>query len=528
MLQYLWYIWADNIMNKTILFLFLTAILFSCAEIVPPSGGEKDITAPKIKTSTPANETIFFDYNRIELKFDEFIKFRNSSENIFITPSLTKKPIFKHFGKKITISFQEELLPNTTYSIILNESIEDYNEGNKLEVFNYVFSTGAYIDSLKIEGTLLDAFNKKPIEKAYILLYTETEDSILYKKPLYIAKTNSNGKYSINNLKAGNYKIAALEDKNLNLIFDQKEERIAFSTEILNIEENIVLAPLFLFKNEPKVYIESQKQEANNHYTFTFNKALENLSVDISDFTDGDITYLSTDKKTLHYWYQNTDSLTTFLFTINKTFTDTIIKSLKIDTFSVFNIETKTFKNEENNNIELTFTKPIRNFNAALLNIKTLDSVAINYTYKWKENNKTLIIKTSNKADSLILAIDNNSFIAIDNNTNKSKIKILSAFENTKSDLLLNLPSNSSILILQLLNSEEKIIEELNVSRETFIKFPNLNTGKYFIRIYKDDNNNGIWDNGLFHVKQFPEETIFYSTEITISPNFDKELDIKY
>lgn len=509
-------------------FLVFLLLLFSCAEVVPPSGGDLDTQAPKIKKSIPENNTIFFDNNRIEITFDEFIKFSNSSENVFISPALKEKPVFKHIGKKLIISFQEELALNTTYTITINESIEDINEGNTLDLLKYTFSTGSYIDSLSIKGTVLDAFNKKPIDKVYVFLYSENEDSVLYKKPLYIAKTNKEGNYVINNLKAAKYQIAVLEDKNLNLIYDQKEERIAFSDKSIAITENTSLAPFFIFKNEKDIYITEHKQAADNHYTFKFNKAIETSQIDISDYSETNIIHISEDKQNIDYWYTAADSISTFIFKINDSFADTITKTLSIDTSSSFTIISSAYQTENQNIIEIQFPKPITSFNEDSFILTKKENTNLKYQYNWENNKTKLIIKTNSIEDSIILIIKEACFISFDNKTNQNLTDSFLIFENNKANLILNLPSNSSNLILQLLDSKENIIQQINVSRETLIKFNEINSGKYFVRIFNDNNDNGLWDSGLFHVKQFPEETIFYSKEITLSPTFDQELDIKY
>ncbi|MFT4643835.1 MAG: hypothetical protein ACI8ZX_000231, partial [Planctomycetota bacterium] len=195
--------------------LLLSILLFSCAEIVAPSGGEKDTQPPKVKKSSPENYTTNFNSNKIEIKFDEFIKLNSGGGNILISPSLENKPKFELIGKKVIIIFKEKLLKETTYIINFGSSIKDNNEGNILKDYKFIFSTGSFIDSLKIEGKVLNAFNKEAVDNVLVALYKKDEDSVLYKKPLYFTKTNKEGQYSLENLKSNSYQIVALEDKNL-------------------------------------------------------------------------------------------------------------------------------------------------------------------------------------------------------------------------------------------------------------------------------------------------------------------------
>ena len=57
----------------------------------------------------------------------------------------------------IKIEIIDTLKLNTTYTFNFGNAVEDHNEGNKLENFKYIFSTGTYIDSLTTSGNIKDA-----------------------------------------------------------------------------------------------------------------------------------------------------------------------------------------------------------------------------------------------------------------------------------------------------------------------------------------------------------------------------------
>lgn len=515
-------------MTKIISFSFFLVLLFSCAEVLPPSGGEKDVNPPKLKKSNPLNETIFFDQKTIELQFDEFITFKSSSENIFISPSLEKKPIFRHLGKKLFITFQEDLKLNTTYTISLDNAIQDYNESNILENFNYVFSTGAYIDSLEIKGNILDVFTNIPVEKVYVFLYEENEDSVLYKKPLYLAKTDKSGNYTFKNLKAGNYKIAALEDKNLNLIYDQNSERIAFNTSVIYLDENKFFETLYLFENNEKVEIKDNKQIIPNHYQIKLNKAFSTLKLDINNYSSNDIIDYSLDKTIINYWHNTKDTISEFLFLLDNVYTDTISTTLSSDETTAFNIDITSNKFIDKNHLEISFPLPIINFNENLLTIYDKENNNILYKYSWIKDKLKLDIETYTNIDTLYLAIKDSCFTSFNNKFNTKIEKEITSFNSKYSQLVLKLPLKEENLILQLINVDNEIIEEKNVSRETSLTFNKIAEGKYTIRIFEDKNNNSNWDSGLFHVKQQPEKTILYTKDVEIKSNFDKELELKF
>ena len=200
-----------NTMNKILTVIIAVLSLNACAEQINPSGGKIDTIPPKALKLFPENFSTNFNSNKIEIKFDEFIKLNKSGGNIIISPSLEQKPKIELIGKKIKITFKEKLKNNTTYIINFGNSIKDINEGNELTNFKYIFSTGTFIDSLKITGTVFDAFNNKPVENIIVGLFPNNDETILINKPLYLIKTDKKGFYSIENIKAGNYKIAAFD-----------------------------------------------------------------------------------------------------------------------------------------------------------------------------------------------------------------------------------------------------------------------------------------------------------------------------
>ena len=76
---------------------------------------------------------------------------------------MAKKPNITPQGsasKYIEIKLLDSLKPNTTYSFNFGQSITDYNEGNPYSQFKYVFSTGNYVDSLKVTVKLKTLMRK--------------------------------------------------------------------------------------------------------------------------------------------------------------------------------------------------------------------------------------------------------------------------------------------------------------------------------------------------------------------------------
>lgn len=204
-------------------------------------GGPKDEDPPIVMQSSPANYSLNFDKRKIEITFNEFVVLKDINQQLVVSPPMEEKPIVRLKNKSILIDLESELRENTTYTLNFGEAIADNNEGNVLLNYEFVFSTGDYLDSLSVGGSLLKAFDLSPTEESVnIMLYDNLNDSVVFKEiPIYIGKTDKKGNFRINNLKADSFKIFALKDVNNNFLFDLPNEEIAF------IEEPLIVNPEF-------------------------------------------------------------------------------------------------------------------------------------------------------------------------------------------------------------------------------------------------------------------------------------------
>ena len=178
-------------------FLFcLLLIVTSCAIQVAPTGGEKDETAPSVKKSSPENFSTGFSGRDISISFDEFITLKELNAQFVVSPPLKYQPDIKVKKKILEIHLEDTLLENTTYTMNFGNAITDIREGNAVEGFQYVFSTGDVIDSLKVSGKVVNAFDKKTDKGICVMLYRGKDDSLPLKTlPDYFTKTAADGSF---------------------------------------------------------------------------------------------------------------------------------------------------------------------------------------------------------------------------------------------------------------------------------------------------------------------------------------------
>ena len=184
----------------------------SCAKRGTITGGLKDTIAPTLKSSYPENYSVKFNSKKIKLTFDENVKIKNLNKQLIISPPMKNELLVLPTTptKTLTITINDTLQPDTTYSLNFGQSIADNNEGNPLNQFKYIFSTGDYIDSLALGGRIKDAHDKEAAAFVSIMLYEANEkfnDSTIYKEnPRYITNTLDSLKtFRLENLKAGKY-----------------------------------------------------------------------------------------------------------------------------------------------------------------------------------------------------------------------------------------------------------------------------------------------------------------------------------
>ena len=221
-----------------VLLLFLFTILFltlsSCAKMRQPDGGWYDETPPRVLAASPSERATDVNSKKVNIYFNEFIKLDNASEKVVVSPPQIEAPEIKATGKHITVSLQDKLQPNTTYTIDFSDAISDNNEGNPLGNYTYSFSTGDHIDTLEVSGYVLEAENLEPVKGILVGLYSNQNDSAFEKLPmLRVSRTDSRGRFSIRGVAKGDYRIYALQDMDGNYRYNQKSEKLAFTPEVI-------------------------------------------------------------------------------------------------------------------------------------------------------------------------------------------------------------------------------------------------------------------------------------------------------
>lgn len=209
---------------KAILLLSVTALIAGvvagCAKQGYPSGGPVDRTPPRVLSATPPNGTNNFKTNTFTLQVDEYVSIKDADNNILVSPPMKVKPEYTVRGHKVIVRMEDTLLDNTTYLFQFKGAIVDFTEGNALQSFEYVFSTGESIDSMTLRGRVVDALTlKSSKETISVLAYDEkaADSAVVLEHPRYFTRCDTGGYFTFNHIAAGRYRLLALVDGDRNL-----------------------------------------------------------------------------------------------------------------------------------------------------------------------------------------------------------------------------------------------------------------------------------------------------------------------
>ena len=225
-------------MERKNLLLCLLALLLTaaCASIGNPDGGRFDETPPRVVGSSPADGAVNVSKRKVQILFDEYIKLEKASEKVVISPPQIEPANVRADGKRVKVDFYDSLRANTTYTIDFSDAIEDNNEGNPMGQYTFSFSTGDVIDTMQVSGRVLNAADLEPIKGIMVGLYPADSiwnDTLFRTRPfLRVSRTNGEGRFTIKGVKDGAYRVRALEDKDGDFVFSQKNERVAFDTTV--------------------------------------------------------------------------------------------------------------------------------------------------------------------------------------------------------------------------------------------------------------------------------------------------------
>ena len=550
-------------------------LMIRCANVVTPSGGPKDDKSPVVIEASPENNSTDFNGKTIHLTFDEFVTLNNPSNNVMISPPMSKKPTYRTSGKSLIIRFEEPLKPNTTYSINFGDAIKDLHEGNVFKGYTFNFSTGQSIDSLSLKGKVISASTLAPMEGFMIGLYSNNNETLTIDsmpnriKPEYITTTDKQGNFEFSGLADKDYLIFALKDNNSNLIYDLPNEEIAFyqdlvkpyyiENQIVKVAVNDTLAndsivaadstfeikkpeypsyTLYSFMQEDSIQKIFKKELVEEGLLrFVFRYPAENVEIKVLEELPDTFNILpvySTRKDTVSWYF--TPCKDSLWISINDgvNISDTTHYSLKPRKSVSRRRRTQEEETVKHlmikNNLKGNKLKPeqplVFTFNEPIVKVNQPDSMHFEKIDEF--GLKYQIINNLKPENKYQITIPDSVFFDISGVSNDSiklnfSVQEESAFGNIY--ITVEVPENIPQVIIELTTDNGKTIDKQIITGTQELSFEYLDPGKYKLKAILDLDKNGIWSPGHFGKKLQPEKIIFYNGILEVRANWDIDLD---
>lgn len=477
-----------NLLAAVLLALFLWTIQ-SCANIVPPTGGEKDLTPPKLLSMSPKDSVLNQKVSKIVLHFNKFVEVNDLQRNLDLSPQLDIPPTVTAIGKRIEIKIVDSLLkPNTTYRISLGNAITDNRERTPYGNFKYTFSTGAYFDSLQLQGQVVDVVSGKPDTGVLVVLYPEPfkDSMLLSKKPMYVSRTDGSGTFRLSGLPAMPFKIYAIADADNNKMYGVDQEKIGFWKEAVQPQkagDSAQLITLRTFKQEIPVQRPPDtlaKPVAAKSY---IGKTIYN------------------DKNAMKYVVQADSNLDKETLPLNKPLNILLNTTVaRIDSAKIYLSYLNT------GGIETEARR-----------VLSTDSASIKINYDWQpETVYTLRLIKGWALDTAGKELPPN------------KISFKSKRKEDYSTMNIHIPPQylSDTYILTVYRDKDSVYQK--PVTDSIVHFSLLDPGNYTIKIIEDQNRNGKWDAGNVFRQLQPEAIFPHNIEVMLKAGWENDIDFKY
>lgn len=510
---------------------------------------------------SPANKSLHFAATKVDITFDEFIKATGFAQTL-ISPPLEKKPDYKINGKTLTIKFKSKLRDSTTYTINFAEDIKDVNEGNILNNFTYVFSTGDFIDSQKVSGKVTMAKDNSNADGVIVSLYPpDSINAIKRSKPFYFAKTDKSGNFFINNIKAGDYRIFALKDANYDYLYNQPNEMIAFCDTLIHLVDTIrPKIDLHLFEERKgRLSYMGERALKPGFIQFYYSQPIKSFSLTSNISSDNDFYYFNSTKDTISYWYSAYSEKRAKMFLVaNDTLSDSVritLQNITADSISKnrkysltpdfqLNKSQNTLGSKENiytqelyKPLKISFNHPITGINQFKAFRLYEDSVKKDLPVKFSIDSpgKQVLIFDFQKAENTnyTLEVPDSAFQDLFGTWNmafKYKFKTPSKDNYGNLNVILKSSHPEKHYVVRVLDaSNDALITEIRISNESEKKvlIENVPAATYKIIAIDDTNDNGVWDTGNFKEKIQPEKIITYPSTYTLKGGWDLDVEVK-
>ncbi|HET7178541.1 MAG TPA: Ig-like domain-containing protein [Chryseosolibacter sp.] len=538
--------------TKNLHWIICSLFLCSCARQSAPTGGPKDTIPPVVVKTIPQNEAINFKGKELQLLFSEDVILNTPKEQLIITPAIGKDYKITYRKNIVTLTFDQPLKDSTTYTFNFRDAVQDITEKNPVKNLQLALSTGSYIDSLSISGTIYDLLRGKVIEDATAALHTENDTFSIFEDPTVIfTKTSKQGTFKISHLKPDKYFIYAINDKNRNLVVNSRTEAYGFISGYQQLTDTVGNINIGLVRLDATPLKLTSARPYNTYFNIRANKNLRTFDITATDSSDLSFTfgennanirvYKTTEKDSLAIHLVAQDSLDNRIDTT--LYAKYLTRQVTPEKFDVSIPTSSLLVDRGLLKATILFTKPIGeiDFDSIFFQVDSLNKITftpqdllwdpllrkmtIEKTFDralYPSDEATTIqgrparslstkapksSESRHKPNQLILG--KGAFLSIENDSSKHIAQSMTPMREADLSVInIEIRTTETSFLVQLLDNNYKVVQQQQ--NKPKVTFSDITPGDYQIRLIIDSNSNGRWDPGNYFKDEEPEKIIYY------------------
>ena len=549
---------------KIFLFFIALSFLMSCANQLPPGGGEVDKIPPEIIYLYPEDGTLNYDEDFIELEFSEYVDKRSFKEALFISPAIDEQLEINWSGTSVEIVFPTGLKDSLTYVVTIGTDVVDVNNKNRMaNAYSFSFATGDKIDKRTIDGKVYG----KEIEGTLIFAYKFSEDTVNYilKKPDYLSQIGKDGSYKLNGLAESVYRVFAVNDQYRDLLYQADQDWIGMPNQNISLmgsDTTFHGLDFYLIKIDTlKPRILSSVMTDINHIVVTLSEECDSMTHQAMNFEIVDSTVNTIFP--VEYAYQGKSKKEEFILSYNHQLNNEDIYYLRAK--ELRDLEGNVFVNELSGIVvtdkpdttapKLYRTNPNRNGTTDFKNPEILlyfdDAIAnkeIKSVIQFSDTSKNEIAFSVNFIDDATLSIkpekdlkpeinyeikiDLSKFLdAAGNKIDSSyslKFSTITGVEFTGLSGKVMTSKKNVVVVLQDSKDSKKYFTALPDKTSTY-SFERISAGVYSLWIYSDTDSSKTFSMGYPDPFKYSEEFYFAKDTLKLLPRWSvTDLDIVF
>jgi len=509
-----------------------------CATIASPDGGPRDLVAPTLVSTSPEAGARNVRIQTITLEFSEPVQLKDLSKNLIVAPVIPDENHYKILEKRNSVSliYEQPFEDNTTYSFNFGDAVVDITESNKAKNVRLAFSTGAVLDSGRVQGTVRDLLANKPVENASVLLFPAADTAGVRRgRAYYLARTEKDGSFSLQNLKTGDYRMYALVDKNQSNRYEEGE-KIAYLPKLLTVGSQVDSVRLDLVRPDSKRPLITSQQPEIQQFKVSYNEGVRRVrlapltasrSADTlglrlaAQLVEGGRTLQLTNTPSLaegRYLLTATDSAgnvgrdTVAVRFLEKPAATGKAAARRVPAYSLAGNPSEVFRQGQ---LRVQFTVPVlitpgQSFATLVQDSTTRQALRLPQNGRLSDDHTELTINLNTKAQNTVtLLLDSTTVRAITGQSLGFRPQRLRVSDEASTGTL------SGTIDTKYTNYQVQVVDQnllpvavLNNPRKTFL-FNNLPPGTYRLRVLIDANNDGVWTGGNPDL-QTPPDPVYY------------------